>query len=145
MDGIGVPVAIDKLRASDPAEMVAVTDRTAVLLTFPFYSRRSRHLEHLQSILTESRHLVLVPPWRRKPVPQKTRARLRDSHFLETKSRRQPDCCPLRFGRKMEIRSLSRVSSLRREGHLGVRDIEVDEKEAPIGAATVRERCWRCP
>src|ERR1017187_7513949 len=27
----------------------------------------------------------------------------------------------------------------------GVHDIEVDEKEAPIGAATVRERCWRCP
>ena len=25
-----------------------------------------------------------------------------------------------------------------------VHDIEVDEKEAPIGAATVRERCWRC-
>src|ERR1022692_4580103 len=27
VDGMGVPVAIDKLRASDPAEMVAVTDR----------------------------------------------------------------------------------------------------------------------
>src|ERR1035438_10866791 len=98
------------------------------------------HAKRLPLRLRSSRHLVLVPPWRRKPVPQKTRARLRDSHFLETKSRRQPDCCPLRFGRQMEIRSMSRVSSLRREGHLGVRDIEVDEKEAPIGAATVRER-----